>query len=295
MKFTKISDRVFGILCTVPGLIALVALVGYPILYSIVVSFLRYNNIQPNKFIGLNNYQWFFSSSDFLISWKVSAIYSLGSAGLAFLVGMILAHALKRITFGKGFFRTLIILPWAMPLILSGLVWKWMFNQDIGIVNFFLSLFHLTDTNIPWLIDSNLALLSGIIATAYVYIPFTTVLINAGLQNISPELYEAAEIDGADEIQKFWHITVHLNKPQMIFAFIIVWMFTFRTPDVFFSLTKGGPGKATYHAGLYLMDSIYRYLNFGHGAVIGIILAFSVAIVVGPIVLYLVRKSTSRK
>ena len=283
MKFNQISNRTFGIICTVPGLVALLAFILYPIGYNVVVSFLRYNNILPTVFVGVDNYLWLFTAEDFFISWRVSAIYSIGSASLAFFVGLILAHSLNRINkTWKPFFRTLVILPWAVPLILSGLMWKWIFNKDIGLLNYILSSLHLIESNIPFLSDPNLAMLSGIIATAYVHIPFVTILIHAGLQSISPELYEVAQIDGADEFQKFWHITIPLNKTPMLFSFLIIWMFTFRTPDVFFSLTHGGPGKATYHSGLFLMNTIYRHLEFGHGAAISMSLFLTVVVVIIP-------------
>jgi multiple sugar transport system permease protein len=245
----------------------------------------------PNKFIGFKNYVTLISHADFHTAWKVSFIYSIGSAGLTFILGLILAHSLHRITKAKAFFRTLIILPWAVPLILSGLMWKWIFDQNIGLINYILSSLGFINENVRFLSDPTLALLSGIIATAYVHIPFVTVLIHAGLQNISQELYEAAEIDGADVFQKFFFITAPLNRIQMIFSFIVIWMFTFRTPDVFFSLTRGGPAKATYHAGLYLMDLIYRFLDFGQGATIGVMMFLTIIIVILPIVYFaIIRK-----
>lgn len=282
----KMSDKLFGVLCTIPGLIALLCLVGYPIGYNIIVSMHRYVFTGPNKFIGLNNYTSIVRSSDFFIGWTVSGLYSIGSAGLALLVGLVLAHALKRIKVGKTLFRTLVILPWAVPAVLSGIMWKWIFGQNLGVINYILSTLGLIEENVPFLTTGPLALTVAIVATAYIYIPFVTILIHAGLQSISQELYEVSSIDGADEFQKFWYITLPLNKFQMIFSFIIVWMFSFRTPDVIFSLTGGGPGKATYHGGLFLMDQIYRFIKYGKGAAIGVLLTLSVIIVVTPVLLY---------
>jgi len=286
MTVRGLSNRTFGILCTIPGLVALVALIIYPVIYNIAVSLQRYNNILPTRWTGLGNFAWLIRSSDFRIAWQVSFVYSVGSAALAFLIGLILAQNLNKIQIAKGFFRTLIILPWAVPLILSGLMWKWIFDKDIGLLNYVLQSLGLVHANVPFLSSPDLALLSGIIATAYVHIPFVTILIHAGLQNIPLELYEAAEIDGADVFQRFTYITAPLNRTQMVFAFIIIWIFTFRTPDVFFSLTSGGPGKATYHAGLFLMDTIYRYLDFGHGAAIGVMMFLTIVAVVIPVVYF---------
>lgn len=279
----RLRNRTFGVLCTVPGLVALVALIIYPCFYNVVLSFARYSYATPMRFVGLRNYEWLFSAPDFYRSWLVSLVYSVGSTLLAFLVALTLAHALSGIRRGKAFFRTLIILPWAFPPVLSGLTWKWLLNTDIGIINYMLSATRLIDANLPFLSDSVLALLSGIVATAYIHIPFMTVLMLAGLESIPSELYEAARIDGADEVQKFWHVSAPLNRPQMIVSVVVVVLFTFRTPDILFSLTGGGPGKATYHAGLFLMDMLYRFLNFGRGAAIGVIMFLTVVLLVVPV------------
>lgn len=282
------TDSKFGILCTVPGLVVLVALVAYPIGYNFVLSFIEYKRLTIGGFIGLEHFSWFFSQrSDFTLAWKISGIYSVGSAGLAFLIGLLLAHMLNRVTKGRAVFRTLVILSWAIPPVLSGLIWKWIFNKDMGLANYILKSLSVISENIPFLVEQDLALMAGIIATAYVYIPFMTVFINAGLQTIPTEFYECASIDGADEFHKFRYITIPLNKKQMLFSFVVIWMFTFRTPDVFFALTGGGPGKATYHSGLFLMDMIYQYVDFGRGAVISVMLFFTVALVVTPLAFYI--------
>ena len=291
MNKYKLSDSGFGILCTVPGLAVLLALVAYPIGYNLVLSFMSYKRLVFGGFVGFQNYGWFFRSKDFYLSWRISALYSLGSAGLAFLVGMILAQALTAVRRGRAFFRTLVVLSWAIPPVLSGLIWKWILNKDMGLMNYVLSVFSLIDSNVAFLVNTNLALLSGIVATAYVYVPFMTVFINAGLETIPPEFYEVAEMEGADEFHKFTFITVPLNIKQMLFSFLVVWMFTFRTPDVFFALTGGGPGKATYHAGLFLVNLIYRYIDFGKAAVVSIMLTVSVGLVVTPLAFYIFRRA----
>jgi len=262
----------FGFLSSVPGLITVIALMAYPIVYNFYTSFLRYDNVRSVKFIGLNNYKWFFSNSDSFISLKVSFIYSFGATTLAFLLALILAHSLNKIQKGSGLLRTLVILPWVAPLVISGLMWRWMLDKDLGIINYFLLTFGIISKNLAFLSSTEYAMLSGIVTTAWCYIPFLMVLILAGLESIPKELYEASQIDGANRIQNFWYVSVKLNKSQMLVSYLIVLMFTFRTPDTFVSLTGGGPAKSTYHLGIYLMDTIYRYLNFGHAAAISMIM-----------------------
>lgn len=290
----KITKSKFGIISSVPGLFAVLFLVFYPVAYNVEVSLLRYNNISPVKYTGLKNYAWLFSSPDFWRSWKVSAMYSLGSVGLAFIFGLMLAHALRKITIGKTVFRTLVILPWAVPVIISGFIWKWILNGEIGLLNYVLSSLGLIEDNVRFISDPMLALVSGIMASAYVRIPFFTILLLAGLESISPNLYEAAKIDGADQLAQFRYISLPLNKFQVILATIMSLMFTFRTPDVFFSITGGGPGKASYHAGLFLMDTIYKFANFGRGAAIGMVLFITIMAFAVPVLYYgILRRSES--
>lgn len=281
----RISNSTFGILCTVPGLIALVALIGYPVVYNIIVSFSEYR-YTPGPFIGLGNYRLLVAGSYFLTSLKIAALYSTGSTLLAFIVSIVLAEALHRISRGKALFRTVVILPWAVPLVLSGIIFKWMFDNEIGVVNYVLKASGIMNSNVPFLSTPSWALAVAIVATAYVYIPFMTVLIHAGLQTIPRELYEAAEIDGADELHKLRYITFPLNKYQMGISVLIVWLFTFRTPDLIFSLTRGGPGKTTYHIGLFLRDLIYKYVDFGRGAALGVVIFLVCLLAVAVFLLY---------
>lgn len=286
----KISNAKFGFLCSMPGVVGLLALLLYPITYSIYVSFLKYDNIRPVMFSGFENYRWILSSADFYHSLRVSTIYGLGSTGLALGLGLVLAHSLHRITKGGGVFRTLSILPWAAPLVISGFMWKWMFSTDMGIINHLLRRLGIVNENIEFLCRPYLSLISGMLATSWSYAPFMTVLLLAGLESIPGDVYEAAGIDGADQLQKFWHISLPLNKHQVLIASLIIFMFTFRTPDIFFSLTGGGPAKFTYHVGLFLLSLMYRYLRFGRAGALSILLFMIILGFVFPVLYYGIMK-----
>lgn len=281
----RLKKSTFGILCSVPGLLVLLAFIAYPLVYNVVISFMEYKYTMGG-YVGLENYRQVVSSRDFKIGWKVAFYYSIGSSVLAFIISVIIAEALRRIKRFKTFFRTLVILPWSVPLVLSGIIFKWMFDGQIGIVNYVLRALGITSSNIAFLYDPEWAMATAIIGTAYVYIPFMAVLIHAAMESIPGEIYEAAAIDGADEMQKFGYVTLPLIRGQMLIAFFIVWMFTFRTPDLIYSLTDGGPGKATFHAGLYLRRVIYSYLNFGQGAAIGVLMFITVTAIMGPILYF---------
>ncbi|HHV62833.1 MAG TPA: sugar ABC transporter permease [Firmicutes bacterium] len=270
------SREKFGAYCSLPGLLIVAILLSYPLGYNVYLSFMRYDNIQPVIFMGLANYRQICGSSDFWLSWRVSLFYSLGTTALTLLISLLLAHSLYGIRKWQTFFRTMVILPWAVPGVISGMMFRWIMDTDLGVLNYLLAELGVIKQNIKFLVDY--PMLSGILATTWSYIPFMTVLILAGLESIPSELYEVAEIDGADSIDKFFHISLALNKTQILIAALIMWMFTFRTPDIFMSLTAGGPGKATYHAGIFLRDLIFKYMNFGYGSVVGVFLCLIVSV-----------------
>ncbi len=286
-----ISNRMFGVLCTIPGLAGLVAFIVYPTLYNVFVSFLHYDNMSPIRFTGLSNYGWLLRSPEFYHSLGVSATYAVSSTLLAMLLGLVIAWSLTKIRRFQTVLRTLVILPWAIPLVISALVWKWLLNLDIGVVNYILSTLGLISKNIPFLADRTWAMVAGVVATGWVYTPFALVYVLAGLQGIPTELYESATVDGADAVQQFWLITLPLIRQQLLIIFIIVGMFTFRTPTVFFALTRGGPGKATYHLGIFLKDTVFQFLDFGHGSALGVVMTLIIIIVVLPIFLWAFRRS----
>ncbi len=273
-------------LCTIPGLVVVVFLVAYPVCFNIFTSFVKYDNVSPKKFIALGNYQWLLSSeySDFRLGLKISTIYSFSCATLATLTGLVLAQILYSIRKGKGFFRTATLFSWGIPLVIASFIWKWIFSKDLGILNYLLSPF--IEENIAWLTTRGLALLTAIITTTWHHIPFAMIIILAGLESIDPELFEAAVMDGAGYNQIFWSIIIPLNRHQIVVAFTIIWMFTFRTPDVLFSLTGGGPGKNTYHLGIFLVDMIYRYVDFGKAGALGVLLFLTTAVIATPLLYY---------
>lgn len=277
--------------CSLPGLVAVLIFLFFPIVYNVYLSFCEVNVSLKTGFVGLQNYSNLFRSPDFHIAWQTSAIFSLGTTGLTLVTSMMIAHSLNGIKRFNALFRTFAILPWAAPLVISGLMWRWILSKDIGILNYFLQVFGLTSENVGFLINPILAMLSGIVAASWSYIPFVTVLLLTGLESIPVEIYEAGKVDGADALQRFRYISFPLNRPQIVSSALIVWMYSFRTPDIFVALTNGGPGKATYHAGIFLWDNIYRYLNFGRAGAISVLLSITILIPSVLIIYFLNRGS----
>jgi multiple sugar transport system permease protein len=250
----------------------IIALVIVPTILLFVTSTLKYVGVLPVGFIGLGNFEYIFNDRLFWLSLQNTVIYTVGVTSLTFGVGLILALCLSRITKCTAIFRTLTMLPWAVPLVISGFIWKWIFNPSVGVFSDILMKLGLISSPLPVFSDPILAMLGTVIADAWVRIPFMCIFVLAGIESISQDLYDAAKIDGADYLQTFRYITLPLTRRMIFIGLLITSMFTFRTIDVIFSLTGGGPARATYVLGLYLIDQLWLKVNFGVGSATGVIM-----------------------
>jgi len=285
----KISNNKFGLFLSLPGIVVLFLLIIGPLGFLIYNSFLRYDNIRPVIFYGFKNYQFLFQHRIFWLSFKNTLIFCGGVTSLSFFVSLILAHSLSRITRGASVLRSLAMFSWAVPLVVSGFMWKQMFNPSFGVINDFLLKTGLIDRPIDIFGNPTLAMIGAILADLWTRIPFMTIIILAGLESIPPTIYEAARTDGADVFQTFVHISLPLNKKAMLTGLLITSIFSFRTIDAIFSLTFGGPAKATYVFGFYILDLIYRYFNFGLAAALSVVMIL-LLLIIGSVFIYNILK-----
>lgn len=269
----KISNVRYGIILSIPGLLLLLIWVLIPFGYNFYLSFLRYNNITPVIFAGIDNYIKVLKDPYLLPTLKRTFMFSFGSTGLTLLTSLILALCLNKIVKGSTFFRSLVIMPWAVPLILSGFLWAWIFHPSFGPISDILMKLNLREEPLNIYKNPLTSMLGVVIADAWRRIPFLTIITLAGLQAIPGELYDAARVDGADSFHIFRYVSMPLASRPMLIGTLITLMFSFRTIDVIYSMTPGGGyGKCTYVLGLYLFDYIYEFLNFGVAASAGVIL-----------------------
>ncbi len=285
----KLSDRMYGFLLNLPGLIIVVFWVLFPAFLLFQTSFLRYDNRSPVVFDGLQNYVQLFEDRLFPMSLRRISIFSAGTTALTFAGGLLLALALSRITKGSDFFRALMIVPWAVPAVVSGIIWKWIFNPDFGVVSDLLMKIGLIETPLSIYGNPNLAMMGVIIADSWTRIPFMGIILLAALISIPQELHEAAKVDGADALARFRYISLPLIKQPALVGLLITIMFSFRTIDIIIPLTAGGPGKATYVFGYYIWDQIIKTLNFGRAAAGGVVL-FGITSGIAAIFIYLMRR-----
>lgn len=261
----------------------------YPVFYSLGVSFTDWDLINPMKFIGLRNYQTLLADPKFWNSLKNTFLFILGYLPSVMILGLAVALLLNGKLRLKPFFRGVYFLPVVTSWVAVSLVWKWLFNPKFGLINYFLSLVGVHGPN--WLNDPKVAMLAIIITSVWKDIGFIMVLYLGGLQNISPSLYEAANIDGADKWHQFWRITLPMLKPTTFFVSMISLINSFQVFDQVNIMTEGGPGDATTVLVQNIYNSAFKYSEMGYAAAMSWIL-FLIILVVSLVQMWGERKLT---
>ncbi len=277
----SLIKRKFAILLVAPTVIIFTVLSLYPLIYSLHLSLFSWDLLSPHlgkTFIGLNNYLKVFSNSAFWNSLKITLYYTGTTVGLQFLIGLGLALLLNTKYGGRGIViaRTLILIPLLITPIVIGLLWRWLLNPEVGILNYLLKLIGIP--KIHWLGNPSIALLTVIMVDVWHFTPFVTLVILAGLQTLSEELYDAAKVDGAKNWQMFRYITLPLLKPVILVVLLLRTIAAFRAFDKIYALTKGGPGGATEHLGLLVYRHSFITFNMGYGAALSYIMVLFVMV-----------------
>jgi multiple sugar transport system permease protein len=238
-------DGTLGYLFLLPAILVIVSLVAYPFASAIVMTFQERTAGAPGRFIGLDNYRERFSSEVFLRTVFNTVVYTVFGVGIKFLLGLSMALVLNQERFCNNLFRSFLLIPWAIPTVMSALNWRWIFDDASGLINNILVRLDLIDETISWLSNPNLAMLSVITVVVWQGTPFFTMSFLAGLQAIPKELYEAAEIDGASVLQQFKHITLPRLQPIFITALMLSAILTSAAIQFVLILTNGGPADRT--------------------------------------------------
>jgi multiple sugar transport system permease protein len=240
-----LHDRALGYLFLLPAILVIVGLVAYPFINAIVMTFQDKTAGAPGRFIGLDNYRELFSSEQFMRTVVNTLAYTVVGVGLKFLLGLSMALVLNQERFCNNLFRSFLLVPWAIPTVMSALNWRWIFDDASGLINNVLVRLELIEETVSWLSNPNLAMLSVIVVVVWQGTPFFTMSFLAGLQAIPKELYEAAEIDGASVLQQFKHITLPRLKPIFITAVMLSAILTSAAIQFVLVLTNGGPADRT--------------------------------------------------
>jgi multiple sugar transport system permease protein len=274
-----------GFLFVLPTLVMLLLVLGFPIAMAVVNSFKL-----PDGSGTLEHYTKLLQDDRFRNSLVVTFTFVGGTVLLHLVVGFIIALTLNTDVRAKRLFRVVAILPWAVPDVISGLVWRFMYNPTAGIINRVLLDLGLASTYIEWLGDSDLALPSVIFADVWRGYPFVMLILLAGLQAIPDELYEAARVDGASVIQEFRHITIPMMRGMILIAVALDTIWQFRRFGLIVNMTAGGPGNVTEILSLYIYKQYFRYFNFEYASAIALIMAALMLLLSVPYVRAMIRR-----
>lgn len=249
--------------------------------YSLSLSFHDWNIIRAEgwKWIGIDNYKTIlFEDPYFPAAFKVTLFYVAGTVSLQFALGLLIALILNQIV-GKltGFLRTTLIIPTIMTPVVVGIIWRLMYNPDIGMLNYFLTMFGFSPVN--WTGMPGTALPSVMMADIWEWTPFMALVMLAGLQALPQEPFEAALVDGASSWQTFRYITLPLLVPTMLVALLIRLMDAFKTFDLVFVLTQGGPGMSTEILNYYTYRYGFKFFHLGYASALSWFLVVIVTIV----------------
>jgi multiple sugar transport system permease protein len=240
-----LRDSTLGYLFLFPALLVILGLVAYPFASAIVMTFQAKTAGAPGRFIGLGNYRELLASEQFLRTVFNTVVYTAFGVGIKFCLGLSMALVLNQERFCNNLFRSFLLIPWAIPTVMSALNWRWIFDDASGLINNVLVRLNLIDETISWLSNPNLAMLSVIAVVVWQGTPFFTMSFLAGLQSIPKELYEAAEIDGASVLQQFSYITLPRLQPVFITAVMLSAILTSASIQFVYILTNGGPSDRT--------------------------------------------------
>ncbi len=265
------AARAGDYLFVLPAVLFVGLVMLYPLAYNIDLSLRDVNvgNVVRGgaEFVGLENYREAFGDPALWHALGVSLVYTGGSLAIAFVIGFALALLFAHAFPASGTLRAILLLAWVLPTVVTGTVWRWMLDGEGGVVNEGLERLGLLGKPLFWLSDPDAAMPGVIAGTVWVLAPFVMVLLMAGLQGISPTLYEAAQVDGANAWRRFLHITLPLLRPVTLTVLLLSFIFTFKTFDNVYVMTRGGPGDTTMILPIHAYDAAFRFFKFSEGAV----------------------------
>jgi multiple sugar transport system permease protein len=242
----------------------------YPTLFSFYISFTRWNLLSPPKWIGLANYVELFTTDRFFLNtMSNTATYALGTVFIGLALGLIFAVLLNQELRGKYIYRAIYFVPVVAPTVAVALLWQLLYDPNFGVFNSLLRMVGIHGPN--WLGNTTWAMRSIIFEAIWAGLGFTILIFLAGLQGISTEYYEAAEIDGANAVQKFYYITMPLLSPTTFFLLVTGVIGAFQVFDIPFVMTQGGPANATQMVIMYLYNNAFTIQKMGLAAAVAFI------------------------
>ncbi len=264
------KESVWGWLFLLPTLFALAIVSVYPILRGIALSFYEYHSLQPDVFVGLDNYIRIFGWAEFWIVLRNTLVWSFASVVLMAAVGLFFAVLLNRQFRGRAVATTLLLMPWTIPFIAVALNWRLLFSFEMGLFNGIL--FQLGYDGIPWLGRGRYSLFSITLAYTWRNFPFFMITFLAAMKGIPQDLYEAARVDGATRFELFRHITLPFLRPIGIVTTLLMSLWTINHFTLIFVMTEGGPGTSSMVLPVYIYRRAFLHGDFGVASAIAVVM-----------------------
>jgi len=256
-----------GVQLLTPSLLIILIVTVLPVVFTLILSFTStpLADPTPGNFVGLSNYLKFLKSEQFWQAIERTLYFTVVSVGLELLLGLGIALLIHARPPGWSFLRTSLIIPWAVPTIVNGAMWRWIYNADYGALNGLLYSLGIIDKYRPWLTDPFTAMNLVIVADIWHSVPFIAIILQAALAGIPVELEEAAAVDGANAFQRFLKIRLPLLQPAILVALVVRTVEAFRVFDIIYVITSGGPafGTVTISYLTYLESFTYGHLGSG--------------------------------
>jgi multiple sugar transport system permease protein len=266
------QETLSGYMFIGPTLLGYLIFILGPLIAAIALSFTHYDMMSTPRLIGFGNYARLISDSRLAVVYRNTALFAFVSISLTVGFGLLLGVAVNQRLPGavKYVLRTAYFFPVLVGMIYAAMVWKFLFNRDLGVVNYYLHFFQIQP--ISWLTSSAWAIWSVILVYVWKNVGFTMLTTLAGLQNISEELYEAARIDGAKPFTMLFRITIPLLSPVILFNVTITMINTLQEFDSIVALTNGGPGDASRTVVMYIYDKAFRSFDMGYASTVAVTL-----------------------
>ena len=253
-----------------PNMILFIAFMIIPIFITFYYSLLKWNGMSKAEFIGFDNYHFLFHDEAFLTALKNTVVFTIVTVPFLIIFALFFAVLLNQKMHLRGFFRSAMYMPAVVSSVAVGMVFSWLFNSQLGLINYLLNIFNLK--TIDWCNDPKYAMIMIVVVTLWSRIGYNMVIYLAGLQGISPEYYEAATIDGANSWQSFRFITWPLLRGTNTFILITCVIYTSRAFDLIYVMTKGGPLNSTTTLVVYVYNEAFRMNYLGRASGAGVVL-----------------------
>lgn len=266
------GDRPVAYLTLLPSALILLLLVALPTASVVALSMQNVGlSEHSGPFVGLANFAWVFGSDLFYRALLNTFVWVIGSVSLDMILGLVIALLLNKTFVGRGVARAIMLAPYLIPTVVAVLIWKYMFHDIVGVLNFLLIKVGILDQPMLWLNSRSMAMVSVILVGAWKFFPFVVLGLLGILQSIPQEQYEAARIDGASGWQQFWHITLPNIMPVILLTAMLRTIWTFHKFDIIYLLTGGGPVDATTTLPVLVYQKAFVDFEIGNASAIAII------------------------